>query len=298
MKTIYGTILVLAMVVVLLTAAPPCGAVEKEEKSIWSEDKPGHGHKRFELTDEKIEHIMSRLKETNAEKAEELEKLREEDLEKFKAELRETMRERFEKRFKEHRKERTGPHHGGRPGGGGDMPHMPGMHGGMQPGMGMHWRHAEFLEWLRENYPEEAEKLAGLKEKKPKLHTRRIALTLKKYRRIFEAEKENPKLAEALKEDLVLKEQRDKLLRKIRAASDDKRGKLVERLEEVVSSRFDLIVKRKQIEYEQLRKKLRKLREQVKQSEAEVQKWKDVKDKEIKQRLEELISRTEEFKWD
>ena len=287
MKTIYGTILVLAMVVVLLTAALPCGAVEKEEKSIWSEDKQGRGYRRFELTEEKIEHIMNRLKKANPEEAEELEQLRKKDAEKFKAELRKVMHERFGKKFREHRKERS-EQHMRRPHTGG-----PGM-----PGMGMHWRHAEFFEWLRENYPEEAEKLAGLKEKRPKLHTRRIALTLKKYRRIFEAEKENPKLAEALKEDLVLKEQRDKLLIKIRAASDGKRGKLVKKLEVVVSSRFDLIVKRKQIEYEQLRKKLRKLREQVQQSEAEVQKWKDVKDKEIKQRLKELISQTEEFKWD
>ena len=59
-----------------------------------------------------------------------------------------------------------------------------------------------------------------------------------------------------------------------------------------------MIVKRKQIEYEQLSKKLEKLKEQVKRSEAEVEKWENVKDKEVKQRLEELISRAEKFNWE
>jgi flagellar motor protein MotB len=122
---------------------------------------------------------------------------------------------------------------------------------------------------------------------------------LKKYRRIFEAEKENPELAKVLKEDLELKEKRNKLLRRIRASTNDaEKKRLTKELEEVVSSRFDLIVKRKQIEYEQLSKKLEKLKEQVKRSEAEVEKWENVKDKEVKQRLEELISRAEKFNWE
>jgi len=297
MKKNYVTILVLAIVMVVLTAPAPCRAAEKEEENIWSENKPRRGHGRFELTEEKIERIMNRLKEANPEEAKELEQLREKDLEKFKAELRKVMHERFGKKFREHRKERS-ERHMRRPHTGG--PGMPGMPPGM-PGMGIHRRHGELLEWLKKNYPEEAEKLAGLKEKKPKLHMRQMALTLKKYRSIFEAEKENPELAEVLKEDLELKKQRNQLVRKIRAASDKgEKKKLVKNLEEAISSRFDLIVRRKQVEYEQLRKKLRKLREQVKQSEAEVEKWKDDKFKKenVKARLEELVSRTEKFKWD
>ena len=165
----------------------------------------------------------------------------------------------------------------------------------------MHERHTEYLEWLEKNYPEKAKKLAELKEEKPKLYRRQIGLSLKKYGRIAKASKENPELAEALKEDLELKKERDKLLRKIRAATDDdKKKKLVKKLEEVVDSRFDLIVKRKQIRYEMTSKRLEKLREQVKQSKAEVEKWKDAKFKNenVKARLEELTSKIESFKWD
>ena len=68
----------------------------------------------------------------------------------------------------------------------------------------------------------------------------------------------------------------------------------------VVSSRFDLIVKRKQIEYEQLRNRLEKLKKEVEQREAEVEKWKDAKFKNesVKARLEELVSGAEKFQWD
>ena len=73
---------------------------------------------------------------------------------------------------------------------------------------------------------------------------------------------------------------------------------LVKKLENVVISRFDLIVKRNQIKYEQLRKELEELKERVKKSEAEVEKWKKVKSEKVNERLEELINRAEKFGWD
>jgi hypothetical protein len=158
-------------------------------------------------------------------------------------------------------------------------------------------RYAEYLEWLEKNYPEEAQELAELKEAKPDLHMRQFWLSYRKYRRIFEASEENPKLVEVLKEDLELKSKRDKLLGKIRTASGDEKEELVKELKNVVSSRFDLIVKRKQIAYEQLRKELEELQERVKKSEAEVEKWKKVKSEKVNERLGELIGRTEKFNW-
>lgn len=293
MKTSYGTILVLAIVAAMIFAAPvPCRAAEKGEESVWSEDEPKGEGKRFELTEERISRIMNQIKETNPKEAEELEQLREKDLEKFKAELREAMQQHFGKRFRERLKERSErpmKKYGG--------PFGP---GGMPPGTGMHWRHDRYLDWLKENYAEEAEKLAELSEKEPELYGRQIALSLKRYGRIAEAARENPQLAEVLKEDLVLKQQRAKLLRKIRAASEDvERKELTKQLEEVVSSRFDLIVKRKQIEYEQLLEKLERLKKEVEQKEAKVEKWKDVefKNESVKARLKELVGKTDEFRW-
>ena len=303
MKTTYGTILVLVLATAMLLTAPlPCAAVEKEEENIWSEDEPRGGHRWFELTDEAIERMMSQLAKSNPEEAEELEKLRDRDPEKF----REAMRERFGKRFKqrmEQRKQRAGRKH--RPGP--DMPFMrpegPGgqpkreMMRGQKRERQMREKHTEYIEWLEKNYPEEAEKLAELRKEKPELYRKQIGLSVKKYGRIAKASKENPELAEALKEDLELKKERDKLLSKIRTASDDEKEELVEELEKVIGSRFDLVIKRKQIRCEQLRKKLEELKEQVKRSQAEAEKWKGVKGEKVKERLEELISRAEKFNW-
>jgi len=295
MKTTYGTILVLAVATVVLFVAPlPCGAVgkEKEKEKIWSEDEPRRLHRRFELTEERIERIMNRLKETNPKKAEELEQLREKEPEKFKAELRKVTREQFGKKFRERTKKRS-ERHMRRPLGGG-TPGYPGMRG-----MGMHRRHGELLEWLEKHHPEEAERLRDMRADRPELFERRMGLGLKKYGRILAAVRENPELANVLKEDLELKQQRDKLLKEIEATSDDERGELVKELEEVISSRFDLIVKRKQIEYEQMLKKLEKLKKRVEESESKVEKWKDAafKNESIKARLEELVGKTDKFRW-
>ena len=312
MKKTYGTILVLSTAtLVFLTASPACLAAEEKEEKIWRDEGPRPRGGLFELTDEVIEHVMVRLRETNPERAKELKKLREKNPEQFKAELREIMREQFAGRFGEHREGIGGREPGPREG-------APSMErgGGFGGGRGMRdrdterrertvrWegrmgeRYAEFPEWLEENYPEEAEKLAELKEEKPELQRQFWLSYIRKYRRIFEASEENPQLAEVLKEDLGLKNRRDELLGKIRTASEDEKEELTGELEELVSSRFDLIVKRKQITYEQLRKELEELKERVKESESEVEKWKELKGEKVKERLGELIGRTEKFNWD
>ncbi len=161
-------------------------------------------------------------------------------------------------------------------------------------------RHGEYFKWLKKNYPEKAEKLAKLKEEKPELYRKKLKYSLDKYGRIAEAAKRNPKLAKVLKEDLELKQRRGQLCRKIRAEEDkDKKKELIKELKEVISSRFDLILKRKQIRYEHLLKRLKKLEEEVRKSEAKVDKWKDSKFKKenVKARLDELVSGAENFSW-
>ncbi|MHC4720218.1 MAG: hypothetical protein ACYSYT_07065, partial [Planctomycetota bacterium] len=239
MKKNYVTVLVLAMAgVLLLSIALPCWAGEKKEESIWSEDEPVRKHKRFELTEERIERIMGRLEEADPEKAEKLAELREEDPEKFKAELRELMRERFGRRMREGRKE--GRKEARRPGGGpfGEAGGPFGRHGGPfgggrgpghgPHGMRMHRLHDEYLEWLEENYPEEAERLAEIHQENPELHRRHLAFSMKKYGRIAKAAEDNPELAAVLKEDLELKEQRAELLEEIESASDEEKEALIE----------------------------------------------------------------------
>jgi len=316
MRTNYGKIVVMAVATVILFAgALPCIAAEIKE-GIWGEGRPHHGSGRvgkaptragMELTAEQIDRIMERLEQTNPEKAKELTKLRKKNPEKFRVELKKVMHKSF------------GGYGGqmGRAGGGygGSMeamhqrqagyvarrPGKPGAGPGMEPRRGMiRDAHEEYLEWLKKDYPEEAKELAELRKSKPELYNTRCRLGMKKHRRIMEASKRNPELAKVLKEDLELKQQRDSLLRKIRsAANKDEKNQLVNKLEGVVSNRFDLLVRRKEMEYKQLLKKLDDLKEEVKQNELSVEKWKDAefKKKNVKDRLGELVNRVSEFDW-
>jgi hypothetical protein len=244
-----------------------------------------------------IEAMMERIANADPQRAEELEKLRETDPEKFKKEISKTMRE------MSRRPVRGWDRQEGRQGRGQRM-EMPfetrGQRGRRWPAI-MRQRHEEYLEWLQDNYPDQATELIELRKQDPQLYMRKLGLSFKTYGKIAEAAKENLKLAETLKEDLELKKQRDSLLSRIKDTTDDKKKQqLVKELEEVVSARFDLIVKRTQIRYEQLSKKLERLKKELKQKEAQVEKWKDpeFKKQNVKARLEKLLSETEKFRWE
>jgi hypothetical protein len=213
---------------------------------------------------------MKSLKENDPEKAKELEKLRIEDPNRFQFEL--------------------------------------GRHGGEEFGKIMRerietWRQkvqAEFLEWLTKNYRQEADKLSGLKEKDPDLYWKMFEIIREKYWRIFEEEKRNPELAEVLKEDLELRKRCDELIGKIKSTKDDKEKKeLTGQLEEVIGRRFDLIIRRKQIEYERLLKRVEELQKQLNENKAEIDEWRSekFKNENVKNRVNELLGERS-FKWD
>jgi len=262
----------------------PCVAAEKEQKdepNIWREESPRgprgprelrgprRGPGRFVLTDEEIGRIMKSLKESNPEKAKELEKLRSEDPNRFQFELRRHGGEEFGRIIRERIET---------------------------------WRQkvqTEFLEWLTKNYRQEANELGGLKEKDPDLYWKKFDLIKERYWRIFEEEKRNPELAEVLKEDLELRKTCDELIGKIKSTKDDKEKKeLTEQLEEVVGRRYDMIIRRKQIEYERLLKRVEELQKHLKESKAEIDEWRDekFKDENVKSRVKELLG-AGSFKW-
>lgn len=163
-------------------------------------------------------------------------------------------------------------------------------------------RVGEYTQWLEKNYPEKAQKIAELKGTDPELYRRQIMLTFKKYGRIFEAEQDNPELAKVLKESLELKTKQDKLLNEIKETTDEtKKGEITRQLKDVLSNRYELILKQKQIAYEQMTKQIEKLKNEVEKGRQQVEKWKDAKQKDeiVKTKLEELvkINGTETFRW-
>jgi hypothetical protein len=272
---------ILVMALVANMFLPPClsaGTDEEKGQDIWTEGRPEGprhgprpGPRRFELTDEEIDRVIKDLKNRDPAKAKELTALRKKDAEQFRAELRKHAREELGKIFRE-RAER--------------------------------WRRkrqAEFIDWLEKNYRREAQELSKLKEKETDLYWKKFDILRRKYWRIFEEEKRNPELAQVLKEDLELKERRDELLRQMKAAKNEKTKKqLAAQLERVVSRRFDLIVRRKQIAYERLLRWLEELKNQIKHSRAEIAEWKDedFKAENVKKRLQDLTEGIPKFRWD
>ncbi len=279
MKTQYLKITVLAAAVIVLAVAMPVNAAGKGEKSSWIEDERG-----WPTSEERMERMMNRLKETDPNKAAEFEKLRATDPNAFRAAIRDMVREQFKERM------------------------LLGDIGGPQPRPGpkgemirerLYERGDEYLDWLKANYPEEAERLTELQKDKPELYKRQLWLGARKYGRIAEAAQENPELAKVLKEDLELRNKSFEILRKIKATTDEaEKQKLIAELEETTSERFDVILKRKQMEYERLRQEIERLQEQVKQNEIQLEKWNTNKAERVKERVKELLSRTEKFEWE
>lgn len=287
-----GTKLLLAVTIaVLLTTNSVCLA-RQSEKSTTPKDEP----KQWKLTDQTVERIMQRLAETDPKKAEELQKLRDKDPDEFKAELRKIQRE----RFAEFRRIREARDLGAKAPPGFMMDDRPS--GGRRRRGEMRQRFVEYLEELEKIYPEEAKKLAEMKENQPDVYRRRVGLSYRRYGRIVEKAKDDPNLARVLKENFELKKERNELVEKIKVASNEgKKKKLNRELEEVLSKRFDALVKWKQMEYELLLERLERLKEEIKKSKANIKKWKDDKFKEenIKAHIKELLSpeKDKKFRW-
>ncbi len=298
MRRLFGIVL-LSAAALLVTSALPCWAEVNEPENVF-EEFPEQMFREFEPTEEMINRFMDRLKEAEPEKAEELAKLREKEPEKFKEEIKNVMREGFRRMFREQR----GPGgFAGGPEGRGEMGPEGRERGPRRDGMMARFAELQekFLAWLKENYSQETEKLAEIKGKDSELYERQLQLLWGKYGRIFMIAQENPELAEILKQQQELDRQRDGLMRKIGKAKDEKeKEKLVEELGKVLGKKFDLIVRRKQMAFEQLRERLAELEKQVKESEAKVERWQKVefKQEQIKNRLAELVGKSEKFDWD
>ena len=255
--------------------------------------EPSHGP-GFMLNEEYITDLLEKIKQDDPNEAQRLEKLRQEDPRQFRTEIRRITRQQMESRRDAGFERPEG---------------QPEMRNPRNPDRAFRAREKvreqlgemerELIIWLEKNEPQIAKELAELKEKDPLAYMRRIAIEMKKYRQIIEAEKTNPAFAAVLKQDLVLKQQRDQLLEKIRAATDEKEKKqLTEQLKQVVSERFDLIVQKKQFQYEELKKKLEELQNRVNKSQAELENFKNKKDEHIEKYLENLINQAEQFDWD
>ncbi len=161
----------------------------------------------------------------------------------------------------------------------------------------------EFLVWLEKAKPREAEALAGLKDQDAELYTQKFNHARRKYWRIFEEGRRFPDLEEVLLADLQLEERQDVLLRKIKAAKGKEEEKQpMAQLKEVISAKYDLIIRRKRIAYERLLKRLEELQEEINKSREEnaILEDKEVKKQNVEARLKEILEKEKppRLKWD
>jgi hypothetical protein len=160
---------------------------------------------------------------------------------------------------------------------------------------------AEFIEWLKGNYPQDANALSKMKEKDPQLYTKNFDRLRNQYGPMFDASKSNPELSNLLKDNFELRKRSMQLVASYRSEkSAEKKKELIAQLRDTVSRRYDLIVRRKEMGYQQALKKLDELHKQIDSSQAELRRWKDpsVKQKIVDQRLGDITEGKAPFKWD
>jgi hypothetical protein len=304
MKELFSVTL-LAMCLLLITAgADPVFAADpnQENKVAPPPQAPQPPPVMEDRQTERLERMLERVREIDPQKAEELAQLKDKDPNAFKTEIRNFMRERMMGQMGQMMEQRGAA---GRKPQGREEPTM--KQGPMAPPgpeefhRRMQEMGEEYMKWLKENYPDEATKLEQIKKENPEQINRAMMLSGMKYGRIYEASKENPKIAQILKEQLPLKEKRAELVRQIKATTDEKQKKqLTADLEKVVGQQFDLIVKHKQLVCEDLAKKLTDLSKELDKKKADIEKWKnaDFKNKKVKDRVNELLTETEKFEWE
>jgi len=281
-----GFVVILIMTAITTANILPCFSQEKSEdkkseEDIWDETggpgrggpgggpgRGGRGPGRYRTREEDIDRFLKELKESDPKRAKELTNLRENNPEKFREELRKTIREHWSKRIESWRNRRR----------------------------------TEFIEWLGKTFPEKAQYLDKLKSTETDLYAEKYEIIRDKYWRIFEESRRNPPLAEVLVAEMELEERQEILLNKIKAAKNEReKKKLMAQLEEVVGNQYDLIIRKKQIAYEFLLKRIEELQKELNKSREEIIKWRDekIKAQNVKERMKELTepSRPPRFRW-
>lgn len=292
----YRVIIAISVFALISVTSVHIGYAEESQEDIWNDRSPRQSRPP-ELTAEQMKSFVDGLAKEDKALVDKLNKLREDNPEKFREEVRSLMRQ----------KAGGGPRGPRGPQGSeGKGPAGAGQGGQRRGG----WNHErmkaeldKYIKWLEENYPDEAKKLAvalkeGEKTENYENYYRRFWSSRRsKYGQIMDMEKRNPELAEVMKEDMSLQQSRDELVKKIRGAKGKQLAKIKGELKKIVERRFDLIVIKKRLRYEELKKRIEQLQKEVAEQEAELGELKKQKATQTEERLKELIGTEEKINW-
>ena len=157
----------------------------------------------------------------------------------------------------------------------------------------------KFMAWLEKSYPEKAQKLAELKDENGGRFSRAAMQIAKKYRPIYNNElKGNTELVSILKDEIALRQRTGEITTKIKATTnEDEKRKLTAELKFTLSEKFDNIIAKRNLQSLDLQKKLGELQKELKEMEEKTVEIKANKDKEVQNKLDNILSKKSEFQW-
>ena len=256
-------------------------AAETPKTDIW-EDHLMHPFDAIVLTEQQIDRFLARLSQTNAERAGELEKMRITNPQQFRWEIREEMANRFFQSTRQPTAADTKP-----------APSAPPAAVPAPPSEAVQKRHGELIVWLEKNFPRQAGELKA----NPAPSAERITELLNRYDPVMRAERSNPPLAEAMIEDIKTQIRCDELLMDLPYANPEEREAIIKELDELTAKRFDLIVRKRELQHELLRRRLNRLQQELDTQKQEMDLLKSAKEPSVKQRVKELVERTDKTNW-
>lgn len=261
-----------------------------EFEDIWTEGPDGPP-RQMELSKERLDQLVKHISQGNGQREKQLRELYNKDRDKFWSEAKEFFRKQHEEGGLSEGDRRGGPGRGAR--------------NGQSGSRSSRWReqlqkrHDDFIDWLKDNFPEVEKDLAQYREnQKPEEYFKRFSAVKDKYEHVMSTQRRNPELASVMKVEIELTDYRNELLNEFHRSDDKKRRKeLVKQLTEVVGSRFDLIVRKKQLQFEELHRRLEKLQKELENREKELGNLIESKDEATKNRVQTLLNPKQKVDW-
>jgi hypothetical protein len=244
---------------------------------IW-EDHLVHPFDAMVLTEQQIDRFLVRLSQSSPERAAELEKMRITQPQRFRWEIREEFANRFFQRVIPPVDSAAKPAVPSIP----PTPPAPPSDASLK-------RYAELKSWLEKTYPQQANELKA----NPMPSESRMNELYNRYDPVMRAERTNPPLAEAMKEDIATQLRCDELLMELPYADEKGRETIIKELDELTAKRFDLIVLKRQLQNDQLRRRLERLSQELDKQKTELDTLKKSKEQAVKDRVKELVERSD-----
>lgn len=252
---------------------------ELPKTNIW-EDHLVHPFDAIVLSEQQIDRFLLRLSESSPARSAELQKIRITHPQQFRWEIRDEMANRFFERVIPPSPAKPKPPTDVRP---------PAV-----PVDTTQKRYTDLIVWLETNFPQQAEDLKA----NPAPSEARFDELFGRYEPVMRVERSNPPLAEAMKKDFAVQMQCDELLLKLLHADEQARKKIIRQLDELTGKRFDLIILKRQLQYDHLQRRLERLSQELDRQKEEIVILKSGKDVAVKDRVKELVERADKADWD